>query len=115
MKNLFLFVCLALLFGACSTLNSNTFIQPNDSFLLGNNAHGKFTVRLKNLSKNQVEVYRAPIDGGTHSREIVLPNQSIKMRVERNTAFVIDNKTKDTASVLLKVHGDLGLSMNYKN
>ncbi len=115
MKNLFLLFCLASLLGACSTLHSNTFSQPKDSFLLGNNAHGKFKVRLKNLSKNQVEVYRAPIDGGTHSREIVQPNQSITMKVERNTAFVIDNKTSDTASVLLKVQGDLGLSMNYKN
>ena len=44
-----LFVCL-ILTSSCSvfgSLTSNTLIQPKDSFVLGNNEHGTFKVKLK--------------------------------------------------------------------
>ena len=101
--------------GVFNSLNSNTSIKPNDSFVLGNNEHGSFKVKLKNVSKNEIIVYEAPISGGTHSRLKVAPNGSITAKVDRNTALVIENQSSDYASVDLKVTGDLGLSMTYKN
>ncbi len=101
--------------GIFSSLNSNTIIKPNDSFLLGNNEHGKFHVVLKNVSNHPIEIYFAPITGGTYSRQTVQINQVIATKVAANTAIVIENKSSETASVGLKVTGDLGLSMDYKN
>lgn len=101
--------------GIFGSLTSNTVIKPNDSFILGNNEHGSFNVKLKNVSTNDLEIYQAPINGGKHSTQIVKPNGIINLKVESNTALIINNKSSETASVDLKVTGDTGLSMGYKN
>ncbi len=100
---------------SCVTLNSNTVIKPNDSFILGNNEHRKFKLKLQNVSMNEIEVYHAPINGGKHSTIIVKPGNKATVTVEPNTAIYMANKSNDTANVKLKVTGDLGLSMGYKN
>jgi hypothetical protein len=100
---------------ACGTLNSVTTIKPNDIFVLGDNEHGSFKVRVKNVSAKAIDVYRAPIAGGKHSRQTINPNQTVTVKVERNTALMFENASSDTANVQLKVTGDVGLSMNYKN
>ena len=115
-KILFSFVALALLFTSCRTLTSTTYIKANDSFLLGNNPHNGFSVKLKNASPNDVTVHRAPISGGQHSTQIVKPSESISVKVEKNTALVVGNKSTEQATVELLVKGDTGsLSMGYKN
>jgi hypothetical protein len=117
MKKLIAIVTIVIATTSCSifkTVTSNTTIQPNDSFVLGDNVHGQFSVKLKNVSKNAVTVYHAPKDGGKHSFETVQPNQTIKVKVEPNTALVVENKSNDVASVDLLVKGDTGLSMGYK-
>lgn len=83
--------------------------------MLGNNEHGSFKVQLKNVSKNDLTVYQAPVGGGKHSSQKVKPNQSVTVKVDSNTALIIENANNDTASVDLKVTGDIGLSMGYKN
>ena len=113
MKKLIAAIGIALLFVSCS-LQSNTTIKPYESFVLGNNQHGRFKVKMRNLSKNDLEVYHAPITGGRHSSQKVKPNERVTVKVDKNTSLVIDNKSKDTASVDLNVTGDLGLSMGYK-
>jgi hypothetical protein len=97
-----------------SSLNSNTSIKPNDSFYLGNNEHGKFKVTLKNVSNHDIEIYFAPINGGSYSRQIVKINEVVTTKVAKNTAIVIENKSNDYASVDLKVTGDLNLGMQYQ-
>lgn len=104
----------AILLASCS-ITSNTIIKPNDSFVLGNSPHGSFKVRLKNVSKNEVEICKAPISGGRHSSQIVKPNARTIVKVDRNTALVINNASMDTASVGLKITGDTTLSMTYSN
>jgi hypothetical protein len=103
------------LVSACGTLTSTTTIDANNSFVLGNNQHGTFSARLKNISENDIELHRAPVDGGRHSFETVKPGQTIKVNVDKNTALVIENKSSSKASVELFVKGDTGLSMGYKN
>ena len=100
---------------ACGTLTSTTTIDANNSFVLGNNQHGAFTVRMKNISQSDIEVHRAPVSGGRHSFEIIKPGQTVKVKVEENTALVIGNKSDKTANVELFVKGDTGLSMGYKD
>jgi hypothetical protein len=101
--------------GVFSSLTSNTTIKPNESFVLGNNEHGTFKVKLKNVSNHDLKIIMAPISGGTHSPIIVSPNETVTVKAERNTAIVIENKSNESASVDLYVTGDTGLSMGYKN
>jgi uncharacterized protein YxeA len=112
-KIIFLLVVLASI-TSCKTLTSTTNIKPNESFVLGNNEHRKAKVKLKNIADYDIQVYHAPIDGGKHSSETVKPNQTIIVRVKKNTALVISNASPIQASVELFVTGDLGLSMGYK-
>ena len=115
MKNLLGTVFVSLLaLASCKSLTSTTYIKADDSFVLGNNQHGKFNARLKNISDHEIEVYRAPIDGGTHSRTLVKASQTVQVDVESNTALVINNKSSRQATVELLVKGDVGLSMGYK-
>lgn len=116
MKNLFLTsVAFTLFFTSCRSLTSTTYIKGNDAFILGNNKHGEFSVKLKNASKSNLELWKTPIDGGKHSPVTVKPNETIKVNVEKNTALKIENKANQQATVELLVKGDTGLSMGYKN
>jgi hypothetical protein len=100
---------------SCRSLTSTTYIKGNDAFILGNNKHGEFSVRLKNVSTSNLELWRTPIDGGQHSPLTIKPNETIKVNVEKNTALRIENKADEQATVELLVKGDTGLSMEYKN
>ena len=115
MKNLIATIILTSVILSCGSLTSNTIIKPNDSFILGKNEHGNFKVKLKNVSKDDIEIHQEPIDGGKHSFQKVKPNELVIVKIEKNTALVFANGTKDTATVDLKVTGDTGLSMGYKN
>ncbi len=115
MKYILLSLVVLSLFTSCGSLKSTTYIKPNDQFILGNNKHGSFRVKLENISKKPIEIYLAPIDGGTHSPQTLAVNQIVNVKVSANTAVVISNMTSDTAAVSLKVNGDTGLSMQYKN
>ena len=115
MKKL-LFAIAILSITSCSmfrTLTSNTVIAPNEAFKLGDNEHGSFSVNLKNVSKNDLTIYEAPIGGGRHSFVTVKPQETVKVSVNEHTALIIENKSGDTASVDLFVKGDLDLSMGY--
>jgi hypothetical protein len=117
MKNIICLFALVIAITSCSlfkSVTSNTIINPKDSFVLGDNVHGTFSVKLKNVSKNELIVHRAPIAGGNHSFVTVQPNETVHVDVEENTALVIENKSSDTASVDLLIKGDTGLSMGYK-
>lgn len=101
--------------GVFGSLTSNTTIKPNESFVLGNNEHGSFKVILKNVSNHQLKIVMAPISGGTHSPATINVNETIRVKAEKNTALIIENKSTESANVILKVTGDTGLSMGYKN
>lgn len=116
MKTIIVSLCTLALFNSCglfSSLNSNTSIKPNESFLLGNNEHGRFRITLKNVSNHPITIYFAPIDGGTYSRQTIEINQVVTTKVAKNTAIVIENKSDDYASVDIKATGDLNLGMAY--
>lgn len=114
MKKAVFFFLLLVLFSSCRSLKSTTYIRPYDSFVLGNNEHGSFKVQLKNTAPYPLEVYLAPVGGGKHSSQMVGVGQFVSVSVQSNTAIVIANAGADTAAVQLKVTGDVGLSMGYK-
>lgn len=118
--NKYIFIVACLMFSACqylpfTRLHSTTTIAANNAFILGNNQHGSFSVNLKNISKTEVTAWRCPIGGGQHSPVQVKPNEELFIRVEKNTALRIDNASEKTVNVQLKITGDVGLSMGYKN
>lgn len=118
MKKLLALLTSVILFTSCgifSSLHSTTTIKPKEKFELGNNEHGSFRVSLKNISDFDLEVYHAPINGGKHSSQIIKPNDSVDIKIDKNTALIINNNSTDTATVSLKVTGDLGLSMGYQH
>jgi uncharacterized protein YcfL len=113
MRPLLFFFVGILLFTSCA-LNSTTYIKPNDAFILGDNPHNSFKVKLKNVSESDIEVYQKSKIDEKLNVQIVKPNDFVTVNVKENTAIVIQNSSNDTATVRLKVTGDLNLSMNYK-
>lgn len=117
MKKIISIFAIVIATSSCSmfkSVTSNTTITPQNSFVLGNNEHGIFSVKLKNRSKNEVILHRSLIAGGNHSYVTVQPNETVKVNVEENTSLVVENNTNDTASVDLHIKGDTGLRMGYK-
>ncbi len=113
MQILYVLALYILLMSSCA-LKSTTLIKPNESFLLGNNEHGNFSVRLKNASSGKLTIWQTPIDGGQHSPLNVEPNKTVKVKVPSNTALRIENKNSNQATIELEVKGDVGLSMGFK-
>jgi hypothetical protein len=111
-KLIFLFV--SILVTSC-TLHSTTYIKANESFVLGNNKHGRFSVKLKNTSKNSLEIWKMHLEGGQHSPKIVQPNETVHVKINSESALRILNNTTSDATVELLVKGDTNLSMGYKN
>jgi hypothetical protein len=114
MKQLCFSFLVALVLSSCS-LTSKTIIPAGQYFELGNNQHGSFRISLKNNADHELTICEAPVNGGRHSPEVLLPDKSIKIKVNKNTALRIENNDKKEATVRLKVTGDTGLSMGYKN
>lgn len=102
-------------FVASRTLHSTTYIKANDAFVLGNNEHGKFHVNVTNTSRYELTIWQYPIDGGRHSPLTLKPAGTAKIDVDKNTGIHIENNANEEVAVKLKVKGDVGLSMGYKN
>jgi hypothetical protein len=120
MKPFAFFFAKIFLFTACNhlpfhSLTSTTTINGNDAFILGNNKHGQFFVRLNNTSNSEITVRQVPIAGGQHPPLKLRAKQNVLIKVDRNTALRIENPSSATIAVELKVTGSTGLSMGYKN
>ena len=117
-SNVLFVLLLALLvsFSQCGSLKSTTYLKPNERFLLGDNRHRAFWVSVKNNSESMsdIEIHRAPVDGGRHSGQTLKAGESVLVKVEPNTALVVTNNSTSEASVRLKVRGDTDLSMGYR-
>lgn len=116
-KYLFLFI-VAFNLVSCipfKTLKSTTYIKANDEFILGNNVHGKFYASITNTSNFEATIWQYPNNGGRHSPITLKPSMSTKVNVDKNTSLRIENHSNEEVAIKLKVKGDIGLSMGYKN
>ncbi|MBI3219376.1 MAG: hypothetical protein HYZ44_07680 [Bacteroidetes bacterium] len=111
----FVLLAISSLFSACSSVFSVTSIAANESFVLGNNAHGYFNVKLKNLSAHPITVYQKTLTDSIHSFSVIKSKETVHVYADKNTALIIENKSEDPASVKLDLGGDVKLSMGYKN
>lgn len=114
-QKIIVLLALTTLFYACRTIHSVTNIAANDSFVLGNNPHGYFNVRLKNLSAHPVTVYQKTLADSLHSFSVVNPKETVHIYANKNTALIIQNKSEKQVRVRLDLGGDVRLSMGYKN
>jgi hypothetical protein len=96
-------------------LNSTTYIKANSAFILGSNKHGKFYAHITSASSKEITIWQCPIAGGKHSPLILKGLSSAKVVVDKNTSLRFENLNSEEVTVKLKVKGDLGLSMGYKN
>ncbi|MFY8090622.1 MAG: hypothetical protein ACOVMI_05160 [Chitinophagaceae bacterium] len=111
-------IIISIALSSCSIfgrLISTTTISPNNSFILGNNEHNRFTATAKNVSKQKLDIFLQPLNGQPKLVQTLLPQETAKLKVPGNTAIIIKNNSTDTVNVQLKVNGDTGLSMGYKN
>lgn len=120
MKHIALIFATILVFTSCAhlpfqRLTSTTTIKGNDAFILGNNEHGKFAVRLKNTADSEITIWQVPVTGGQHSPLKIGAKQKAEIKVDRNTALRIENPSSEAIDIELIVTGDTGLSMGYKN
>lgn len=100
---------------SCGSFTSSTEIESKKSFVLGNNEHKLFHIKVKNLSNEPVTLFHEPITGGSHSPQTINSNETIKVKVDKNTALKIVNSSNQKVIVGLKISGDTGLSMGYIN
>jgi hypothetical protein len=117
-KNYVFAILITIFFTSCrlfTGLSSTTTITANNSFELGNNYHGKFQANVKNTSTQPVDVFLKPINGEAAKLKTLAPNESAIVKVAANTALVVKNNSNQSVDVSLKVKGDTGLSMGYKN
>lgn len=96
------------------TLHSTTYIKAADAFILGDNEHGIFRATVTNASQVPIDIWQYPLTGGKHSLVTLRPSEKAKVKVDANTSIHIENSSKEQVAVKLKVKGDVGLSMSYR-
>lgn len=114
-KLLIAVIATALSASSCKTVYSTTSIEPNKSFVLGDNDHNAFEVTIKNISKEKLELAKMPNGGSKEIIQILDPNKTATVNIEKNTALYIDNKSKYKVLVELNLKSNSHLSMGYKD
>jgi hypothetical protein len=97
------------------TLNSTTYIEPGKSFVLGDNEHGAFRVKLTNVSPFEIYVYSKTLNGEKKLEKQVASKEKVELDAEKNSALIIQNPSTEKATVTLKVKGDIVLNMEYSD
>jgi hypothetical protein len=118
MKTIFFCLLTSLVFftscGALSSFTSVTTIGANNSFVLGNNPHGFFNAKVKNISGRPLVLYQKTLTDSVHSVTILKPNETLHVYADKNTALIVENQSNRQAQVKLDLGGDTNLSMGYR-
>ena len=114
-KSRFLIMGMFALLSACSTIKSTTYIEPKQSFVLGENNHLSYSASVKNIGADKVEVLLFDKKGNETNLGTLAVGQSEKYRVPANHTVKFKNlSTNEDAKIKIRVVGDTGLSMGYK-
>ena len=113
MKKHFLFALLVGL-SACRSLTSVTYIKRGESFVLGDNPHGNYSITARNQDAAPVEVFRTGADGAKVSLGVLTTGKSTQVDVPANTTVILKNLGDAPAAVGIKITGDTGLGMGYQ-
>jgi hypothetical protein len=113
---LFKIFLLTLAATSCKSVYSTTTIEANKSFVLGDNEHDEFEVILKNISKEDLELSQMPNGGTKQPLQVLKSKKSVSLKIDKNAALYIDNKSDSKVSVeLVSLKSNSRLSMGYKD
>jgi hypothetical protein len=112
-KNLFFILIQVWLFTACRVLTSATFIDPAQSFVLGEGKHGSYTAQVKNAGNSAVEVFQSQ-DNQQTSLGLLKSGEQTTYEVRANTMVIFKNLGKKPATLKIRLNGDTSLSMGYR-
>ena len=115
---LFLLLFSFVFFQSCSifgALTSQTTIDPEKSFVLGEGKHGSYTAVIQNTTNTPVEVFIQKYQSEVSTSLGVL-NKGDKQeyRVAKDNRVSFKNLGKRVAVINIKLNGDTNLSMGYK-
>ena len=105
-------------FQSCSifgVLTSQTTIEPEKSFVLGEGQHGSYTAVIQNTTNIPVEVFIQKYQSEV-SASLGLLNKGDKQeyRVAKDNRVSFKNLGKKVAEINIKLRGETNLSMGYK-
>ena len=119
MKRALVFVLFSFVFfqscGIFGSLTSQTIIEPEKSFVLGEGQHGSYTAVIQNTTTSPVEVFIQKYQSEVSTSLGVL-NKGDKQeyRVANNNRVSFKNLGKKVAVINIKLHGETNLSMGYQ-
>jgi hypothetical protein len=114
MKKWILFLAFGFV-AACKTLQSQTFIEPQQSFMLGEGTHGSFKASIKNTGTENVEISKESADGSRSTVAVLAPGDATRVKIADNTKVIFKNTGAGKATLRLSLTGDTGLSMATKS
>ncbi|MEL6344495.1 MAG: hypothetical protein AAFV53_15360 [Myxococcota bacterium] len=100
-----------MLWMACH-LHSGLFVPAREQFVLGDNPHGRFSVKVENIGEVPVDLV-VHEDGEPVSTVTLSPGDRTKSRFTAEQTALFVNHTDREASLSVDVVGDVGLSMDY--
>ncbi len=100
--------------GLFDTLTSTTYIEPNQSFVLGEGKHGGYNAKITNISNVGVEVFGESENEERKSLGVLKPKDKSEYNIAKNTKVIFKNLGSEKAAIGIKLSGDTGLSMGYK-
>ncbi len=113
-KLLFVLFSFVLLATSCRSFTSHTYIKAYDNFVLGDNEHGAYEVKMRNTSRTNLSVYQKAKDGSIDAQMIAKPNEWITLQVKENKALFVGNKSEGVAEVDFIITSNYHLSMGYQ-
>ncbi len=118
-KLLIALTALTLTASSCKTVYSKVYstttIEAKKSFVLGDNDHEAYEVTIKKMSKDDVLLSQIQKGGTKQLIQVLNSNKSAIIKIEKNTALYIENKSDKKAIVELDIKSNSSLSMGYKN
>jgi hypothetical protein len=113
LPRLFTLSLMLLVFPACSTIHSEVSVAAGEQFILGENSHEGFTARLENRGPNEAEVLKR-IFGVETVIAILRPGDRAKVDFPADCVVFLRNRGPRATVVHVKLSGDTGLSMGYR-
>ena len=96
------------------SLTSTTYIEANQSFVLGEGKHGSYTAKIVNKGKVDVEVFTEPVNEAKKSLGVLKPKDAGEYNVAEDTQVIFKNLGREKAVIGIKLSGETNLSMGYK-
>ncbi|NUO03682.1 MAG: hypothetical protein HUU01_23960 [Saprospiraceae bacterium] len=116
MKKLLIFAFFAVSVSqACQTLKSQTYIDPQKSFVLGEGKHGSYVAQIQNVGKGDLEVVQVSEKGIRTSLGVLKSKEKGKYQVSNNTTVQFKNDdAREKGIIDIRLVGDTNLSMGYQ-